>query len=393
MGKTGRQDHEKGRGTVNKIIVDADTHVTEPADLWTSRVPARMAPDVPQVRLDPRGYEVWLVRGRPVALTGMGATAGSGTIQEIPKTRDEALPAAYDPTARLRYMDENGVAASVLYPNVLGFSCQRVRTIPDEEVRLACVTAYNDWLAEWASHDRDRLLPIAGLPLWDVAASVRELRRAVALGHRGFLFSGRPQAFGYPVMGDRRWDPLWACASELGVPASLHIGSGDTEARHLAEVACYGPAVTLTMRSIDTILENACHIAELLLSGVPARFPGLRFVSVESGLGWIPFVLDALDYQFRQNDLRFERGRFDMLPSEYFTRQVAATFWFEDDGVANVVRRFGASSVMIGSDFPHPTCLYGQTLAEQAQRVLGGLPAETRSEILAGTGNQLYRRL
>jgi len=375
---------------VNKGIIDADTHVTEPADLWTSRVARRMVADVPQVRLNPQGYEVWLVRGQPIALTGMGATAGVGTIQEIPKTRDDALPAAYDPAARVMYMDENGVAASALYPNVMGFSCQRARMIPDQEVRLACVMAYNDWLAEWASHDPDRFLPIAGLPLWDVAASVKELQRAVALGHRGFLFSGRPQAFGYPVMGDRYWDRLWACASELGLPASLHIGSGDTEARHLAEVACYGPAVTLTMKSIDTILENACHVAELLLSGVLARFPGMRFVSVESGVGWVPFVLDALDYQFRQNDLRFEPGKFEMLPSEYFVRQVAATFWFEDEEAEKVVRRLGGTSVMIGSDFPHPTCLYGQTLAEQAERALSGLPTEVRNGVLAGTASQFY---
>ena len=141
---------------------------------------------------------------------GHTATAGWGApFPAAPPTFDEVPPAAHDPKARLEYMDSIGVWAQVMYPNVGGFGNQAFLALDDPELQLACVRAYNDWLTEWCATDPTRLLAITATPFWDVDATVAEIERCAALGHRGILFTGEPQQFGLPLLGDRSWDPLW----------------------------------------------------------------------------------------------------------------------------------------------------------------------------------------
>ena len=111
-------------------------------------------------------------------------------------------PGAYDAKARLKYMDEMGIWAMVMYPNVGGFGNQQFLKLPDPALKLACVQAYNDWQTEWASADSRRLLPIISTPFWDVAETVREVRRCAAMGHKGILFTGDPQSLGAALVGE-----------------------------------------------------------------------------------------------------------------------------------------------------------------------------------------------
>ena len=175
-------------------IIDADTHVTETPDLWTSRAPASMRDRVPHVVTGADGTQRWLIgSGQPLANVGMTATAGVGSFKHPPKGYDQMHPGAYDAKARLKYMDEMGIWAMVMYPNVGGFGAQQFLKLNDPELMLTCVQIYNDWQTEWASADSRRLLPITSIPFWDVAAAVKEVRRCAAIGHKGILFTGEPQ--------------------------------------------------------------------------------------------------------------------------------------------------------------------------------------------------------
>ncbi|MCZ6666239.1 MAG: amidohydrolase, partial [Gammaproteobacteria bacterium] len=158
-------------------IIDVDTHVTEAPDLWTSRVPAHMRDAVPQIRIDKRGRHMWYIGDQPVAKLGLSATAGVGDMKKPPNGYDEMHPGAYDADARLQYMDEIGIWAMVMYPNVGGFGNQAFLKLGDPELMLTCVQAYNDWQTEWASADPRRLLPITSTPFWDVDAAAAEVRR------------------------------------------------------------------------------------------------------------------------------------------------------------------------------------------------------------------------
>lgn len=373
-------------------IIDVDTHVSELPDTWTSRVPASMRDRVPHVEKDAKGRDRWVINGQMVSLAGLLATAGRGDFKEYPPTFEDMHPGAYDADARLKYMDEMGIWAMVMYPNVAGFGSQQFLKLGDPELMLACVEAYNNFQTEWASVDPRRLLPITSTPFWDIEASVREVRRCAEMGHRGILFTGEPHKFGQPMLADRAWDPLWATACELDVPISFHIGSGNMEGGMTKEMmAVYGKMATFTAGSVEVFLKNGIQLSDLLMSGVLARFPDIKFVSVESGIGWIPFVLEALDYQFLGNRVPEERPELDMLPSEYFARNVFACYWFEQIAPRRLLDKVGVDRILFETDFPHPTSLYGDEVDDRIVSGLSDATPEQRRAILWGNAQKLYK--
>jgi predicted TIM-barrel fold metal-dependent hydrolase len=373
-------------------IIDVDTHVTETPDLWTSRVPERMRDSVPRLDHDAKGRPWWFLGGRRIANPGLTATAGVGDMTKWPNSYEEMHPAAYDAKARLKYMDELGIWAMVMYPNVAGFGNQQFLKLDDPELKLTCVKVYNDWQTEWASADSRRLLPITSTPFWDVQEMVKEVRRCAAMGHKGILFTGEPQSLGQPLLGDPYWNPLWEVAVELDQPISFHIGSGNMEdglqGKKMKE---YGRLATFTELSVNVFLRNAVQMNDLIMSGVLARYPKIKFVSVESGIGWIPFVLEALDYQFTDNRVPQERPEFDMLPSAYFARNVYACYWFEQTAPRRLIDKVGIDNILFETDFPHPTSIYGEEVNKRIQGGLSDCEASVRQKILWDNAQKLYK--
>lgn len=373
-------------------IIDVDTHVTETPDVWTSRAPASMRDKVPCVKTDSHGAERWVIGGKTLATAGMTATAGVGSFKHPPKTYAQMHPGAYDAKARLKYMDDMGIWAMVMYPNVGGFGAQQFLKLNDPELMLTCVRIYNDWQSEWASADSRRLLPITSIPFWDVPAAVEEVRRCAAMGHKGILFTGEPQYYGMPLIGDSHWNPLWEAAVELDLPISFHIGSGDMAEGLLRErVATYGKMAAFTELAVDIFLRNGLQLNDLLMSGVLARHPKIKFVSVESGIGWIPFALEAMDYQFNGNSVREEHPEYDLMPSEYFARNVYACYWFEQTAPRRLIDKIGVDNVMFETDFPHPTSLYGDEVHARIQDGLSDCEESVRRKILWENGRKLYK--
>ncbi|HZP46117.1 MAG TPA: amidohydrolase family protein [Candidatus Binataceae bacterium] len=376
-------------------IIDVDTHVTETPDLWTSRAPANIRDKVPRTITDEHGTVRWVLgdSNSLLASAGMTATAGRGSFAKPPKTYEEMHPGAYDAKARLKYMDEMGIWAMVMYPNVGGFGAQQFLKLNDPDLMIKCVQIYNDWQTEWASADSRRLIPITSIPFWDVNQAVKEIRRCEKMGHRGILFTGEPQYYGLPLLGDKHWNPLWEVACELDLPLSFHIGSGDmTEGLLKQKMEIYGKMASFTELAVEIFLRNGLQLNDLLFSGVLARFPTIKFVSVESGIGWIPFMLEAADYQYKGNSVAKLQPEFgDMLPSEYFARNVYACYWFEQIAPRRLIDKIGADNILFETDFPHPTSLYGE---EVFARIKGGLEdceESVRRKILWDNGQKLYK--
>ena len=374
-------------------IIDVDTHVTETPDLWTSRAPASIRDRVPRIETNKDGGLSWIVGGTPMlASPGLTATAGVGNFKNPPKNYEEMHPGAYDAKERLKYMDKMGIWAMVMYPNVGGFGAQEFLKLNDPELMLSCVQIYNDWQTEWASADSRRLLPITSISFWDVEAAVKEVRRCAAMGHKGILFTGEPQSFDQPLLGDPHWNPLWEVAVELNLPISFHIGSGNMELGLLeSKMASYGRMAACTELSVDIFLKNAMQLNDLILSGVLARYPDIKFISVESGIGWVPFALEALDYQFHGNDVAEEHPEFDLLPSEYFARNVYACYWFEQLAPRRLIDKVGADNILFETDFPHPTSLYGDEVHARIKGGLSDCEESVRRKILWENGQKLYK--
>jgi predicted TIM-barrel fold metal-dependent hydrolase len=136
-------------------------------------------------------------------------------------------------------------------------------------------------------------------------------------------------------------------------------------------------------------LNNAGVIGNIIYSGVLERYPTLQFVSVESGVGWIPFLLKALDYQVGE----MTPGSMDnlsMAPSDYFRRQIHSCFWFERSGIAEAIESVGGDHLMFETDFPHPTCIYPDGL-DYADAALEGVDADTVAGIMGLNAARLYR--
>jgi predicted TIM-barrel fold metal-dependent hydrolase len=377
-------------------VVDADTHLTERHDLWTSRAPAGMKDRMPHVA-DVDGQATWVVQGAVLGRAGAGGVVDKHNVKGrsfealYEWTIDKIHEAAYDPVARLEVMDETGIWAQIIFPNVVGLGGQALaQAVEDPALRLLCVEIFNDARAELQEESNNRLLPMAIMPAWDVAACVREAQRAKSHGMRGVNITSDPQDQGAPDLASRDWDPLWEVCSDLQLPVHFHIGASLTTMTFFGEYpwASHNDDIKLAIGGTLLFIGNARVVVNVICSGMLERFPELKIVSVESGAGWIPFILEALDYEMSEN-APADRAALSLLPSEYFKRQIYATTWFERTNLPQLVAAVGEDNIMFETDFPHPTCLYPDPLAVAAEN-MRDLSADTRNKILGGTAAKLY---
>jgi uncharacterized protein len=305
---------------------------------------------------------------------------------------DRAHVAAYDPAARVELMDELGVWAQIVYPGVVGLGGQNLAdVVKDHELRALCVEIFNDAQGELQVGSGNRLLPMALLPAWDIDACVREAQRADRLGLRGVNLTADPQDVGAPDLANRAWDPLWEACSSLGLPVHFHIGASLTTMNYFGTYPweSHDDDTKLAIGGTLLFIGNARVVVNIICSGMLDRFPDLKIVSVESGIGWVPFILEALDYEMAENAPQ-ARAALSLLPSEYFKRQIYATTWFERTDLPAIVASVGEDNIMFETDFPHPTCLYPDPLKTAAEN-MRGLSTSVQRKILGETATALYR--
>ena len=287
-------------------VIDSDTHVSEPETLWTDRISTKKWGDlVPHVIFDDEiNEDRWVMGGKKFMPTAGAAMAGwKSPPPNHPPTLQEADHGSWEIRERLERMDEYGMYAQVVYPNVGGFGSGNFLTMTDDELRLDCVRAYNDFLIDWTSVDKDRFIPIMAMPFWDVQACVEEMARAHDRGHKGVLMTNQPHTFGFPRITEQHWDPLWNQAQDMGLSINFHIGSGDlTELRNVT--VDNGRQAAYAKSTVKLFLDNSNAILDVILSGMCHRFPELKIVSVESGVGWIPYLLEAMDWQWLNSGCR-----------------------------------------------------------------------------------------
>ncbi len=380
-------------------IIDADTHWTEPHDLWVQRAPASLRDRVPQVKLHD-GQMSWVIDGNQSI--GTGAHPNSAILKTGGKVRDldKFLKLKFDDVhigsssvkERLAVMDEMGIYAQIVYPNILGFGGQASARV-DPALRLACVQIYNDAAAELQESSGGRLFPMALLPWWDVREAVRETLRCAAMGLRGININSDPhttrdEAGSFiPDLGTEHWFPLWEVCQDHNIPINFHIGASETAIDWMGQQGW--PSLPRDLRSgisgAMIFFNNGKVVSNIIYSGILDRFPGLKFVSVESGIGWVPFLMQALDYQRYEIA---ETKKFHKLPSEYFQSNFYACFWFEQGkDAADMCRRVGIDNVLFETDFPHPTSLYP---FDDLEGRLGDLNAGERAKVLSLNSAKLY---
>ncbi|OHV20945.1 MULTISPECIES: amidohydrolase family protein [Parafrankia] len=381
-------------------VVDADAHMTERHDLFTERAPKGYEDRVPHVeRID--GVDMWIVEGKAFGKAGSGGTVdhhgkkhpfrdsqgGSWGINDV-------HPAAWDPKERLRLMDELGIHTQVLYPNAIGIGGQNLRnSVQDPIVLRLCVELYNDAMAEVQAESGNRLLPMPIMPAWDIQACVQEAERCAALGYRGVNMTADPQDSGSPDLGDPAWDPFWEVCAGNQLPVHFHIGASQTALSYFGTT--YWPSqddyVKPAIGGASLFQNNSRVLLNSAYSGMFDRHPDLKMVSVESGIGWVPFMLEAMDYELEENAPEYFH-KLQKRPSEYFASNWYATFWFEKGrgDLQHLVDTVGEDNIMFETDFPHPTCLHPDPLGMVGETI-ASLRPETQRKVMGGNAVKLYR--
>jgi len=379
-------------------VLDADSHLTDVDDLWTKRAPAKYKDEILHVE-QVEGQATWVVEGQALGKAGGGSTIDKAGLkhpfQESVIEWDFARShvAAWDIDARIEILDSMGIQHQVLYPNALGLGGQAVAGVKDPVLRQLCVEIFNDSRAEIQNKTNNRLLPMPILPAWDIDASVREAQRVAELGLRGVNMTSDPQDVGSPDLANRAWDPLWEVCADLDLPVHFHIGSSLTAMNFFGQYYWESqheyvkPAIGGSMLFIG----NARVVINTIFSGLFDRFPKLKMVSVESGIGWIPFILETMDWELPEN-APVQAAELNRAPSEYFKSNWYATMWFETGRghLQDLVDKVGEDNIMFETDFPHPTSLWPKPL-EHVHDAMATLRPESRRKILAENGKKLYR--
>ena len=377
-------------------IIDCDSHLTEPHDLWISRAPAKYKDIVPQVK-DVNGVPHWVFEGDQI----LGTTRASSVIRPD-KSKGygteglnfkfhEVHPSSYDIKERVKMMDELGIWAQVIYPNLLGFSGLKSPG-KDPKVKSMIVQIYNDAMADFQEQSGQRVFGMALLPWWNPEEMVAEVKRCHAMGIRGVNTNPNPQQQGGPELTDPVWAPFLELCGELDMPINFHIGASEDQMDWYGSVPwpSHHDDIKMSIGSATLHMQNASVLTNLLMSGLPDRFPKTKFVSVESGVGWIPFLLEALDY-YVSHELRPEvrKANFQQLPSDYFARQFYSCFWFEHRNMKDMIRMVGEDNVLFESDFPHPTCLYPDPV-NFALTGLAAVDPAVQKKVLSTNASKLY---
>lgn len=271
----------------------------------------------------------------------------------------------------------DGVTAEVLY-TTLGF---RQFWLGDAALQRACFRVYNDWLAEYCAYAPKQLAGLALISLYDIEAAVQELHRCAKLGLRGALIWCLPPEDRPYSSPD--YDPFWAAAQEAQLPISLHGITGMGPESHFTVRV----PTDRYVRSLIISHEVQRSITVLIFSGVLERFPRLRIVSAENEAGWLPFFLQKLDQANDEYRYLFPTD-LTMKPSDYFRRQVYATFI--DDPVGVTCRHFiGVDNIMWSSDYPHTVSTWPNS-QEVVARDFQDVPDDERQKIVRDNAAQLY---
>jgi predicted TIM-barrel fold metal-dependent hydrolase len=350
------------------LIVDLDAHLVEPADLWTSRLPARYRDAGPHIELLPMGQpkldggryiEEPGTEGKPIAwwryedyeysvkrlIAAAGYPADEISLDGV--TMDDMRPGCWKPSGRLADMDLNGVEAQMCFPNYPRFCGQIFLWGKDKELAHLCVKAYNDFtVEEWAAEGEGRLIPLCLVPLWDVQLAAAEVRRNAARGVRAVAFSELPPYLGLPSIYSGYWDPFFEACDETGTVICCHIGSGTKTPKTSDDAP---EAVTGTI-----IFGNSVGaMADYLYSGVFARYPNLKVLFAEAQIGWIPYLLERIDdvwetHRGWSHSQQYVKER----PSTYYSDHIFSTFFKDAVGVS-LIDQVGEDNATFETDYPH----------------------------------------
>ncbi|MCG3776530.1 MAG: hypothetical protein JW395_3389 [Nitrospira sp.] len=345
-------------------MISVDDHVIEHPRVWVDRLPAKyqdVAPRVITAETELRaahavfgevkvgaGQQTWMFEDRLYPQLALNAVAGKDPKEwqdREPTNYEEIIPGCYDPDARVRDMDLDGIHAMLMFPTFPRFSGTAFLGAEDKELALLCVRAWNDFIMEeWVGPYPDRFIPMSILPLWDVDLCVDEIKRMAAAGTKAISFPENPSPLGLPSWSSGGWDPVCAAIEEADLALCMHFGTSGVTLRPSPD--CNDLVITATMG-----LNSMITFADLIFSPTFHKFPNLKAVLSEGGIGWLPYMLERADTTWERH--RWHSGaNSEISPRELFNRNLYGCFISDRAGI-RARYDIGVDKIMWECDYPH----------------------------------------
>lgn len=374
-------------------IVDCDTHFTEPADLWTANAPAGMKNKMPHVkRID--GADQWFIGDKHFGSLGGNVIAKDhnkllGRLAY--RTYDEIDPGSYEIKPRLEAMDRMGVWAQICFQNGGVTQAGSLVALNDEELAISVIQIFNDACVDRMVESGDRINCMATLPYWDKDIMNKEMRRVVDSGVRGIVLPDRPERLSEAYVGpDGKVSPFWEevfdICNSTGLSINYHLNTSLD-----ANSAIWDNLGFDQKLPIHALLHHvgcAATMSNFMVSGLLDKYEDLKIGLIESGSGWVPFWLEAMEHQLFEFRTTINRG-LKRTPKEYFAKNFWVSFWFEDYAPKHMLEEIGFDRVMFETDYPHPTSLY-PGVQDKLVEVLGDYDYPTRKRVLQDNAAELY---
>jgi predicted TIM-barrel fold metal-dependent hydrolase len=368
-------------------VISVDDHLIEPPDLFDGRLPASFGENAPRVVEAESGDQAWLFEGKRYPNVGLNAVVGRppGEWSMEPARFDEMRKGCWDIHARVADMDTAGIWASLCFPSLIaGFAGVVFSKARDQALGAACVRAWNDWHHEvWAGTYPERIIPLQITWLADPALGAEEVRRNAERGFKALSFPENPANIGLPSVHTDHWDPILRACEETGTVVCLHTGSA-------AWTAAQSPGAPLELYTTLFPVNGIAAAADWLWARIPLRFPNLDVAFSEGGIGWVPMLLDRLDYVMTHSGTG-GAGVWDgdLSPSEAVQRN----FWFctiDDPSTLPARHRIGVDHIMVEVDYPHADSSWPATQEMLAQR-FEGLPDDEVAMMTHANAARLFR--
>lgn len=358
-----------------KKLISADSHISEVEDCF-KQIDTKFEERRPRQFYDEK-------RGAVLQISDLGIKVPMGIICTAgrdpkdfakPVKWEELHPAGYDPKARLKIQDEEGVVAEVLYPSLGMVLCNH----PDMEFKTACFAAYNRWLAQFCAENPQRLIGMPMISMRTPEDALRELREAKAQGFRGVMLPGDPAVNDYDHVC---YDEFWRACVDFNMPVSFHILTTKDGIMERVRGSKLVHQI-VTVRGIQNIM------LLLILGGVFDRHPKLKVVCVESDAGWVPHFKFRMDHAYERHRFHLPTAQLQKMPGAYFDENIYVTFQ-DDYSVKQVQGGLNMQRVMWASDFPHSDGTYPKS-QQVAAEVTAGMAEKDKAALLYNNAAALY---
>ena len=402
-------------------LISVDSHLIEPANVWSSRLPAKHRDAGPRWVTD-GDDETWLFEGsKRIPLDAMGSGGAIWPKEDrppmfTPLTWDQVSPSCYDPKARIEAMDRDHELAAMCFPNMAGFAGSLFQRAQDKDLALLCIQAYNDWfLDEWVAAYPGRFIGLGIVPLWDGRLAAAEAERVIAKGARALSISQAPEKIGFPAITDEHWDPLYSVMNDARLPLCMHLGTGippaqedagadfakkmrdaiknndlDSLAERMgikkADAARRRKMLPGTSTSLIGATMGRDTLTDWLDSELFQQYPNLKLALSENGVGWIPSVLSLADWTETLN--RLAEPADGPLPSDIFREHIYGCF-IDEPITPELLKVLGTDNIMIETDFPHTATNWPHSM-DRVDVCLQGIPDESRRKILRGNAERVF---